>query len=228
MLDPYVHAHRVLGTTPLSTETEIREAYLDLVKVWHPDRFPGDEKLQAKAQDKLKAITAAYDQLKGGKAKRVGYGDATPNPGSAPSSRTEGAATQSASQERAQWRAILRWVLVLPAALTGALLIFNMVFFTLVMPVIKGTGDLPGWFKIFATAIGRLATGFMFVWLGSLVAPYAKKLTALVLLALMVGFQFVVTVPILTSGEIRYYLFIVAMIGGALWGAVRVWFRRRR
>lgn len=42
---------------------EIKRAYRDLVKVWHPDRFTHDLRLQEKAQEKLKTIIAAYDTL---------------------------------------------------------------------------------------------------------------------------------------------------------------------
>lgn len=53
----------VLGLQGNVTQGEVRRAYLDLVKVWHPDRFAGDARLQAKAQAQLKAINAAYDLL---------------------------------------------------------------------------------------------------------------------------------------------------------------------
>lgn len=55
----------VLGLHGRVTRTEVRTAYLDLVKVWHPDRFGGDTRLQAKAQAQLQAINAAYDFLSG-------------------------------------------------------------------------------------------------------------------------------------------------------------------
>lgn len=42
---------------------EIKSAYHDLVRVWHPDRFNHDRALQHKAQEKLKEINAAYDAL---------------------------------------------------------------------------------------------------------------------------------------------------------------------
>lgn len=54
----------VLGLKPNSTLGEVKEAYKDLVKVWHPDRFSHDIKLQAKAQEKLKQINEAYEKIK--------------------------------------------------------------------------------------------------------------------------------------------------------------------
>lgn len=65
MPDEYVEALRVLGLEPGATEQAIKDAYRDLVKVWHPDRFGSDARLRAKAQDKLKELNAAFDQLRG-------------------------------------------------------------------------------------------------------------------------------------------------------------------
>ena len=42
---------------------QIRESYRDLVKVWHPDRFAHDPKLQQKAEEKLKEINLAYQAI---------------------------------------------------------------------------------------------------------------------------------------------------------------------
>lgn len=36
----------IVGVTQHASVAEIRAAYLDLVKVWHPDRFPGASRLR--------------------------------------------------------------------------------------------------------------------------------------------------------------------------------------
>jgi hypothetical protein len=41
----------------------LKAAHRDLTKVWHPDRFLHDPRLQEKAQEKLKEINEAYEQL---------------------------------------------------------------------------------------------------------------------------------------------------------------------
>jgi curved DNA-binding protein CbpA len=41
----------------------VKQAYRDLVKVWHPDRFPSDPRLQQRGRDQLKDINAAYEQI---------------------------------------------------------------------------------------------------------------------------------------------------------------------
>ena len=53
----------ILGVPEVASKDEIKQAYKDLVKVWHPDRFSGDSRLQQKAQEKLKVINEAYDAL---------------------------------------------------------------------------------------------------------------------------------------------------------------------
>lgn len=54
----------ILGLRPGASQKEIKAAYRDLAKVWHPDRFSSDPRLQAKAQEKLKEIIEAYEYLK--------------------------------------------------------------------------------------------------------------------------------------------------------------------
>ena len=54
-----------LGLSPQATQAEIREAYRDLSKVWHPDRFGHDPKLRAKAEERLKSINEAHEKLRG-------------------------------------------------------------------------------------------------------------------------------------------------------------------
>ena len=52
-----------LGLAPGAAAQEIKAAYRDLAKVWHPDRFTHEPRLQQKAQEKLKEINDAYQQL---------------------------------------------------------------------------------------------------------------------------------------------------------------------
>jgi hypothetical protein len=55
---------QTLGLGPGATWHQIEDAYRDLVKVWHPDRFQSDPALRPKAQEKLRALNAAYEQLR--------------------------------------------------------------------------------------------------------------------------------------------------------------------
>lgn len=67
----------------------VRQSYRQLVKVWHPDRFDNDRKLQAVANEKLKRINFAYEAL-------VAYIESGRGRDSSPQS--EGASQSKASQ----------------------------------------------------------------------------------------------------------------------------------
>ena len=53
-------AFSLLGVPPGSSLDAIRDAYRDLAKVWHPDRFAADPRLQAKASDRMRELNEAY------------------------------------------------------------------------------------------------------------------------------------------------------------------------
>jgi len=53
-----------LGLAPGATRPQIDNAYRDLAKVWHPDRFQADPALGPKADAKLREINEAYQNLK--------------------------------------------------------------------------------------------------------------------------------------------------------------------
>lgn len=63
-------AYELLGVKPGVSNRELKAAHRDLAKVWHPDRFLHDPRLQEKAQEKLKEINEAYDLLISGKIPR--------------------------------------------------------------------------------------------------------------------------------------------------------------
>jgi hypothetical protein len=58
-------ARAILSLEPGCTPEQVREAYKDLVKVWHPDRFANDERLREKAARRLQEINQAYALLQG-------------------------------------------------------------------------------------------------------------------------------------------------------------------
>ncbi|MCR5663328.1 MAG: DnaJ domain-containing protein [Oscillospiraceae bacterium] len=67
--DPY----KVLGVSPDASDEEVKKAYRDLAKKYHPDRNPGNEE----AARRMNEINAAYDRIKSGEAKTdAGFGSA--------------------------------------------------------------------------------------------------------------------------------------------------------
>lgn len=64
--DPY----KVLGVSPDASDEEIKKAYRELTKKYHPDLNPNDPT----AAEKMNDINAAYDQIKNGYTPQSGYG----------------------------------------------------------------------------------------------------------------------------------------------------------
>lgn len=82
-------ALRALNLEPGCSAEQVRQSYRELVKVWHPDRFPGDPELRAKADRTLQRLNEAYAVLKDGSSQ------APAPPASPPSS--ESSSTQPAA-----------------------------------------------------------------------------------------------------------------------------------
>ncbi len=61
-----IDCYRELELSPDASAEQVREAWRDLAQVWHPDRFAGNERLQSKAQERLKRINEAYQALRHG------------------------------------------------------------------------------------------------------------------------------------------------------------------
>ena len=70
MITDLSKAYELLGVKPGVSSGELKAAHRDLAKVWHPDRFGHDPRLQEKAQEKLKEINEAYELLISGKTPR--------------------------------------------------------------------------------------------------------------------------------------------------------------
>ena len=62
MRDP----HEVLGISPNATEEEIKNAYRNLAKKYHPDNY-SDSNMHGYATEKMKEINEAYDMVINGK-----------------------------------------------------------------------------------------------------------------------------------------------------------------
>ena len=59
-----LRSYFILDLNPTATLEQVRAAYHDLIKVWHPDRYQNEPpRLRARAEEKLKAITNAYTRI---------------------------------------------------------------------------------------------------------------------------------------------------------------------
>jgi hypothetical protein len=95
-------AYEVLGVKPGVSNRELKAAHRDLAKVWHPDRFQHDPRLQEKAQEKLKEINEAYDLLSSGRMPRP-----------APTAASQTAYSQHAPPSRSRSGGSWKWAAVL-------------------------------------------------------------------------------------------------------------------
>ena len=58
------HAFDVLEVPYNATFEETKQAYRDLIQIWHPDKHHGNDRLRDKGTEKLKEINAAWEDLK--------------------------------------------------------------------------------------------------------------------------------------------------------------------
>lgn len=120
MSDELVEYYDLLGLSPGASPEELKLAHRDLAKVWHPDRFLHDPRLRDKAQEKLKLINEAYDQLRSGRVRRPAQRPAStseqyraPTP---PHYATDAKAGDTlAARQRIRWPLIVAPILIFAA-----------------------------------------------------------------------------------------------------------------
>ena len=59
----YKECLEVLELNKNASLSQVKQAYKDIVSVWHPDRFSNNPRLRLKAEEKLKKINKAYEIL---------------------------------------------------------------------------------------------------------------------------------------------------------------------
>lgn len=63
-MDPYDPYWRVLELEPGSDLGELKRAYREAAKTWHPDRFPYDATLRQGCEERMRLINEAYEALR--------------------------------------------------------------------------------------------------------------------------------------------------------------------
>ena len=62
-------AFQTLGISEDASPQEIKQAWRDMLSVWHPDKHMGNERLRRKAEEQAKRINEAYDRIQTGNFK---------------------------------------------------------------------------------------------------------------------------------------------------------------
>ena len=55
--------YEILELEPTASVKDLKQAYKDIVNVWHPDRFSHNNRLKRKAEKKIKEINRAFELL---------------------------------------------------------------------------------------------------------------------------------------------------------------------
>lgn len=100
---------QILGIEVGASKAEVKQAYRDLVHVWHPDRFAQNPRLQKKAEAMLKEINAAYEHLLASPRPAAAKSKKKPSPAPAPpkGKRTSGSRPHYKQTSRTPRQAIL-------------------------------------------------------------------------------------------------------------------------
>ena len=75
MSDPY----KVLGISPDATDEQVKSAYRELAKKYHPDNY-ADSPLADLAAEKMKEVNEAYDEIMAQRKQRASGGHNKPGP----------------------------------------------------------------------------------------------------------------------------------------------------
>ena len=63
-MDDILQCYTLLGITHTATPEEVKKAYRNLAKIWHPDRYTNNPAQKAKAEVEIKKINQAYATIK--------------------------------------------------------------------------------------------------------------------------------------------------------------------
>lgn len=65
-------AYRLLDLSPGASDDDVKRAWRDLTKVWHPDRFAHDAELRRRAEEKVKTLNEAFETIRAARGGAAG------------------------------------------------------------------------------------------------------------------------------------------------------------
>ena len=68
-------AFRLLDLPTDASDDDVKRAWRDLTKVWHPDRFGHDPDLRLRAEEKSKAINEAFETVRAARERAAARGE---------------------------------------------------------------------------------------------------------------------------------------------------------
>ncbi len=116
LLDDY----GLLEIPATATTDQVKRAYHQLLQVWHPDRFEHDAGLRARAEEKTKAIVAAFNRIKDAPLSQLGAPD---GPSPVASTRNASQPTRPAVRHVPRGPHHALQVVAIPLGLVGAVIV---------------------------------------------------------------------------------------------------------
>lgn len=101
-----MNPYEVLEISPGASADEIKAAYHQMAKQWHPDRFSGDAKPEAERRFRL--LAEAFSMLKDTGRREVAEG-AAPAPASAPAPSQQAIQLETNTERPAQTKTVDEW-----------------------------------------------------------------------------------------------------------------------
>jgi hypothetical protein len=128
-MDTFKKYFEILGLSPNASQEEIIEAYRDLAKVWHPDRFASGSRVQQKAESKMKEINVAYSILLGKSEPEPSSYNSHAGKEEAPTPPPSKSQSCPQNNQKNKWRN-LKWIYVIFCILLGVFVfLFKMEYF---------------------------------------------------------------------------------------------------
>jgi hypothetical protein len=100
---------QALGVASDASWDQVRQAYKDLVRVWHPDRFQSDPQMQERAEQQLQKINEAYFALKNSQSFRGRRPEPDPQPPPPPQTPPKSAIGRSLRKFLFRWPVKVVW-----------------------------------------------------------------------------------------------------------------------